>query len=386
MYGLGANALDLSAVLRIFRFKGRPLTDPLIVHLPSALKATECIEMSPQCQQLFEVLSARFWPGPLTIVAKARSHIPLEITAGTGWVGVRVPAHPVALALLQAAGVPVAAPSANRFGHVSPTQPEHVMADLGQHPILVLDSGETPCRVGIESTVVKLWDESAEHGQGGGGVYLTVLRRGGVSVEDLQAAVEPLAQSGLRVTIDVRSHSSSSVHPPSSTQAQEQRQSEQEEHTEGAGDEAPGMRMTHYAPDVEAVLVSSASALPPLQPSQPILTRAPRPLEHCIVLDFAGQLKDVQGQCMAYRDLSATGDIYEARAALFSTLRWTESIPSAQLVLMADPLLLWDNTHTTPQERRADRGHAEAIRDRLFRAASGRVLYRDAVLLTCAPS
>jgi tRNA threonylcarbamoyl adenosine modification protein (Sua5/YciO/YrdC/YwlC family) len=147
VYGLGANALSEAAVLNIFAFKGRPLTDPLIVHVPDAAAAGALVLLPPPARRVFDALAAAFWPGPLTLVARAVPEIPLKVTAGTGFVGVRVPHHPLAQALLRAAGVPVAAPSANRFGHVSPTRASHVIADLGAHAIGVLmGEGYVPAR------------------------------------------------------------------------------------------------------------------------------------------------------------------------------------------------------------------------------------------------
>lgn len=167
VYGLGAHAFDTAAVCRIFEVKGRPRTDPIICHVPTQEAAERLVRLQPRGMALLRRLSERFWPGPLTIVARACPELPDEITSGTGFVGVRCPDHGLALELLTAAGVPVAAPSANRFGHVSPTRAEHVMDDLGDHEIYVLRGaeGESCCEVGIESTVVKI-DEEARPARG----------------------------------------------------------------------------------------------------------------------------------------------------------------------------------------------------------------------------
>ena len=121
VYGLGANAYNENAVRRIFEAKGRPLTDPLIVHVPDTAAALSCVALDASGSAVFDSLGKLFWPGGLTLVCPAAKAIPDLITAGTRWVGVRCPSHPLALKLLQLAGVPVAAPSANKFGHVSPT-------------------------------------------------------------------------------------------------------------------------------------------------------------------------------------------------------------------------------------------------------------------------
>ena len=149
VYGLGADACSAAAVASIFAAKGRPADNPLIVHVAS-LEAAE--QVTAWIPPLARELAASWWPGPLTLVLEADPGLPRETTGGLATVAVRVPAHPVALALLRAAGRPIAAPSANRSGRPSPTTAQHVVDDLGDRVDLVVDGGE--CRVGVESTVV----------------------------------------------------------------------------------------------------------------------------------------------------------------------------------------------------------------------------------------
>ena len=170
VYGLGANALDADAVKGIFAAQERPAYDPLIVHLAEAAELPQVTVGIPPAAW---TLAANFWPGPLTLVLPRRTEVPPEVTAGGGTVAVRVPLHPVAQALIRAAGVPVAAPSANRFGHLSPTCAEDVLADLEGRIDLVLDGG--PTSVGVESTVLSLVTSVP-----------TILRPGGVSREALE--------------------------------------------------------------------------------------------------------------------------------------------------------------------------------------------------------
>ena len=170
VYGLGANALDPSAVARIYRAKGRPSNNPLIVHVADVAGARRIVAEWPR---IAEQLAARWWPGPLTIVLEKNASIPNSVTAGLTKVGVRVPAHPVALALLRAAGVPIAAPSANRANAVSPTTAQHVQNSLPDADVLVLDGGR--CEVGIESTVLDL-----------SGPVPTMRRPGGVSQAEIE--------------------------------------------------------------------------------------------------------------------------------------------------------------------------------------------------------
>ncbi len=171
VYGLAANATDGRAVARIYEIKGRPQFNPLIVHVPSR----EAAERIAVFDQLATTLAAAFWPGPLTLVLpkRADSDIAELATAGLDTVAIRVPAHPVAQALLRALGKPLAAPSANRSGKVSPTTAAHVAADLGSDIGVILDGG--PAVVGLESTIV------ASDGR-----TLTLLRSGGVSREDIE--------------------------------------------------------------------------------------------------------------------------------------------------------------------------------------------------------
>ncbi len=151
VYGLGANALDAAAVERIYRAKERPWASPLIVHVADENMARSVAADWPPMAQ---ALAQRFWPGPLTLIVKKAAIVPDLVTAGLDSVGVRMPSHPVALELIRRAGVPVAAPSANRFGQISPTTAEHVRAGLGDRVDMILDGGSA--QVGIESTVLSL--------------------------------------------------------------------------------------------------------------------------------------------------------------------------------------------------------------------------------------
>ena len=205
VYGLGANALDSSAVQKIFEMKGRPETSPLIVHVASVEMAREIVADWPP---LAEELARQWWPGPLTVVLPKNSRVPSSITAGLPTVGVRMPNHSMALDLIQAAGVPVAAPSANRFTALSPTTADHVRAAFGD-AVPVLDGG--PCAVGIESTVVAI-----------DGDKLKLLRPGMISFAEIEHVT---AQPG-------------APHP------------------------APGMREKHYSPRTRLILVTGPAELP----------------------------------------------------------------------------------------------------------------------------
>lgn len=208
VYGLGANALDADAVARIYAAKRRPASSPLIVHVASLEMARSLVAAWPESA---ERLSQKFWPGPLTLVLPKSGSIPLIVTAGLTTVGLRMPSHPAALALIRAAGVPLAAPSANRFTGLSPTTAEHVRRSLGADVDYVLDGG--PCEVGIESTVLSLVEARP-----------VLLRPGGISRAELESVLGP---------IDSAEAPSGVAHP------------------------APGMHPRHYSPRTPLFLVSN---------------------------------------------------------------------------------------------------------------------------------
>ncbi|HEY2585737.1 MAG TPA: L-threonylcarbamoyladenylate synthase [Tepidisphaeraceae bacterium] len=192
VYGLGADATNAEAVHRIFAAKGRPSTNPLIVHVSDSHIAKRYAKHWPPAA---EALARRFWPGPLTLVVPKGDAIVPEVTAGRETVGIRAPDHPVALELLRAFDGPVAAPSANRSNRVSPTTAGHVRRDLGDRVDLILDGG--PCRVGIESTVLDLT-----------GLRPVILRPGAVTREQIEAVVGPVE------VFQGHMHASDAAHSP----------------------------------------------------------------------------------------------------------------------------------------------------------------------------
>jgi L-threonylcarbamoyladenylate synthase len=216
VYGLGANAFDAPAVARIFEAKGRPTFDPLIVHIAEHADLTRLFTDDALADPRITILADAFWPGALTIVAAARPEVPGLVRAGLDTVGVRLPRHETALALIRAAGTPIAAPSANRFGRLSPTTANHVLEQLDGRIDAVLLGAATD--IGVESSVIAL-DSSGP---------ARLLRHGGIPLEDLArvladhggiVAVAPTAQPGVPL-------------------------------------QAPGMTESHYAPIVPLLLVT----------------------------------------------------------------------------------------------------------------------------------
>jgi L-threonylcarbamoyladenylate synthase len=211
VYGLGAHALDPRAVERIYEAKGRPSYNPIIVHVASAERARDVVR---EWNEYAERLAGAFWPGPMTLVLAKRPDVPDAVTAGLPTVGVRVPAHPVARALLEAADVPIAAPSANRSMQLSPTMASHVVASLGDAADVILDGG--PTWVGIESTVIDVT-----------GDQLAVLRPGTITLEQIGMVTGAPATIGASAAGD-------------------------------AARPSPGMLDRHYAPRARVVLVEAS--------------------------------------------------------------------------------------------------------------------------------
>ncbi len=305
VYGLGADAANPAAVGRVFAIKGRPADHPVIVHLagPDAIDGWAA-EVPAGARRLAE----RLWPGPLTLVLRRRPRVPDVVTGGRDTVGLRVPDHPVALALLAAmhsrvgGGAALAAPSANRFGHVSPTTGEHVRADLGDEVDLVLDGG--PCRVGVESTIVDFTLSDPE-----------VLRLGGTSLEQL---AEDLGSMPV-------------VASPDAARAR-----------------APGTLPSHYAPSATVVIVEAGPDLGGRLGERLRGLGAPRAalLAPVVVADLPPDVVE----------LEPAGPADDYARVLYDRLRQADRLGVEVVVAVPPP----------------PGGLGDAVRDRLSRAAHGR--------------
>ena len=257
VYGLGANALDARAVARIFAAKERPFFDPLIVHLADVSWWPRVVLDFPP---VAERLAKQFWPGPLTLVLPKNAAIPDIVTAGMPSVAIRVPDHPLTREVLRLADVPVAAPSANPFGRLSPTTAEHVRQQLGDRVDLILDGG--PCRVGVESTILQLYGDE-----------VVCLRPGGVPLEEIESLIGPVGRFAPRDSDNER---------PA----------------------APGMLASHYAPRTKLMIVEDVPVAPP-SPETGLLVLQPT--------DRASAYAQVEV-------LSRDGDLIEAAANFFQAL------------------------------------------------------------------
>lgn len=491
VYGLGGNVWMPQAVKNIFLVKSRPSSDPLICHVDALEKGLKLWAGGNEGDKNYTELKAAvelatfigsaFWPGPLTIVSRASSSLPSEVTGGSGYVGLRIPSHPIALALLRLVDFAVAAPSANTFGHVSPISAFHVFDDLASRDptLLIIDGGK--CNVGIESTVIKIADNAG---------CIEMLRRGKVTVTDIkkvlsthptykQVSVEIRDTRSKKPVLEVAKKAFTATRTDETTciRQKNDEQSAPLQSTVKNGYptchppelhqpmDGPGQLLTHYSPCIAASLLAPGSfvarqakvgqthdpttikivqeggaKLEQENDMQPIGIFA---LSSTVVIDFYGVLlrafdstfldagcnsqayegripfyelrKDDEkkesdnacnhsppgasvalgatksqtlvDQCLAYIDLSSSGDIDEASANLFDALRWSEKIPGANNVVF--PLLsAWftramqpgasnDSYHNRMPCKWQDEANwsefLDAVDDRLFRAASGRV-------------
>ncbi len=281
VYGLGADASNDVAVARVFSVKGRPTDHPLIVHLADAEQLDDwAAEVTPTAR----LLADAFWPGPLTLLVERSSSVSLAVTGGRSTVGLRVPDHTVALELLRAFGGGIAAPSANRFGRVSPTTAAHVVADLGDDADLVLDGGA--CRVGVESTIVDLTREVP-----------VVLRTGGISLDRLEEVL------GHVVEVHVSAEPSK------------------------GGARAPGMLEAHYAPEARIVLSSEHDVIDAVNDALASSTGRVGLLAATVLI---GLPEDVV-------ELEPAGTADDYAAVLYSRLRQADRLGLSVLVCVPPP-------------------------------------------------
>lgn len=319
VYGLGANALDPAAVNRIFAAKQRPFTDPLIVHLANAKQIDQVAVNVPD---VIAALAERFWPGPLTLVLRRAAAVAPNVAAGRDTVAVRVPAHPVAHALLAACALPIAAPSANLFSRPSPTTAQHVLDDLSGRIDIVLDGG--PTTIGLESTVVDLTTHPP-----------LLLRPGGVGVDALRKLLPNLLAPDAPLVVA---------------------------ETEAAP--SPGALLKHYSPQAPVVLLrgDAEAARRCIHTIAPVLHERGKRLGLLAPDEEFNNYADLRAEVVS---LGPTHDLAVIGRYLFARLRELDSLGVDVIVARA------------VGEGDAAGELSMAIRDRLFRAAEGRVLDAD---------
>ena len=308
VYGLAANALDARACRKIFTAKGRPANDPLIVHIHSLAQLGQVADSNPAARKL----ARKFWPGPLTLVLPKRDIVPDVVSAGLPSVAVRMPSHPLFRRLLKLTGLPLAAPSANLFGCVSPTSAEHVRASLGKKIRHILDGG--PCTIGLESTIVDLRDPKKPRLLRPGAVILAQLSRTlGVRVHPAPAPARARAKTGAQL--------------------------------------APGLLARHYSPRTPVVLHARLSPAVAAKSGQHNGLKTRRPQAHEAWI-FLARPRGLTGRNIFWLD--ARGDLRGAARQLFATLRRVDALGFARIHV----------------ELARGEGLADAINDRLRRAAA----------------
>lgn len=268
VYGLGASALDANAVARIFEAKRRPSFDPLIVHVASRDDLPRVVQnVSPTIESVLD----SFWPGPLSVVLPRSREIPDLVTSGLDTVAVRMPEPELSRGLIAAAALPIAAPSANLFGRISPTTAEHVFEQLGDRIDYILDGG--PCRIGVESTVI-------QHDSGAANASWRLLRPGGLTIEHLETVVGRIQ------------YVSESEHPVARAQP------------------SPGMLPRHYAPQTKLEIIAPGCSWPSAPGRTGVLLIQPREVDTDCIIEV----------------LSDDGDLNQCATAFFAALRRLDAL------------------------------------------------------------
>ena len=362
VYGLGCNALDSSAIVKVFEAKERPLTDPLITHVTENQVAFDLwaadTGKTPSLEgKTLQALCERFWPGPLTLVAKAAPHVHPMLMANTGFCACRSPQHSISIALINYAKVPIAAPSANKFGHVSPTRSRHVWDDLQHEDVWIVEeenqesNAETSCcQVGVESSVAKIeMITDSEKGR------ITLLRQGAVSLRDI---VECLEQAGLDNNFEVLAMTKKAT-------------------DEKVANVAPGQTIRHYSPDIPSFILSHSLCLSAFSPPSSDVDK--EFLSKSVLIDFGGRLGAWGKVSLAYRDLSEKADSAEATKGVFEALRWAEQLQGANHILFPEISDQVEQPDSPNNKNILASGISPdaltlALKDRLTRAASGVVI------------
>ncbi|VVU94663.1 Telomere recombination [seawater metagenome] len=320
VYGLGANIYNINAVQNIFKTKGRPSTNPVIIHTYSLEKALELFDFSEKnnIKDTIMKIGFNFWPGPLTIVYKANPNISDIITASSGYVGVRIPNNELALQFLKTADVPIAAPSANKSGHISPTDVKHVYDEFKDDEVTILDGGDIRLLnngVGIESTIIKLDTNK-----------ITILRSGGISYDQINTFIReeklPFVLEEVKKMSNLKE-----------------------------GEIAPGQSITHYAPkNIDTYMIKTSRLLS--------LKDFAKDHADIAILDFGKYANIFSGRVAMYLDLSEEQKISQAMLNLYNYLRLIEDCKAVKKLYI---ITLTHNNNS-------------ALNDRIVRAASGKIV------------
>lgn len=331
VYGLGASVTLPAAIERIFSLKQRPFSDPLIVHIGSFDWVFRYAQLSEKAGVVVSALAEAFWPGPLTLVLPSHDSVSRVVRAGGSTVALRCPKAPFFLDVLNRLGHGIAAPSANKFGHISPTSAQHVVEEFADEAFHIFDAGA--CSVGIESTVASVLEDGS----------VDILRPGGVSRRALEQTFLPL---GVKLVEKART----------SFSKRGARQIQGEEEIA----QSPGQGIRHYAPDVQAFLIKNE--LPRVR------TQAVS-IPETVLIDYASELKGHAQNFLRHIDLAPDGCLETYARTIFAALREAEKVPGVRNILI--------NFRSDPLEAMGEDNLHEGIVDRLKRATSGQTASFD---------
>ncbi len=387
VYGLAANAFDITAVKKIFEFKGRPLSDPLIVHITSIPMAESLVNFDENTLFIFKKLTNKFWPGPLTTVLKANfNELSPILTANTEFIGLRYPKNDIAKKLIEYSGVPIAAPSANKFCHVSPVNPQHVFEDFKEFPVYILDGGVS--NFCMESTVIKIIIEENNFDSKGELMNkIQILRMGAISKKQLEDFLEELYQNNKDIFSEgyyngnnklkmnkfiVEYLNKEKAIPTEKDLLQEQEIINKTTNInhEGVHDfklnqEAPGQFIKHYSPNIDTYILDFENDIINGN-SKDKMRIKDEDFENCVVLDYNEHIKKrfLNKKFLRILDLSKKGNITEVMQNLYNHLRLAEKEENPKYLLLCDI-----------EKYMPDNPDKLTLIDRISKASSSRKIY-----------
>ena len=341
VYGLAANAFNVEACYKIFEYKGRPLTDPLIVHVSSIEMAKKIIIMNSEIKPIFDLLIKNFWPGPLTIVLKANLNLlSTKILAGNDTVGIRFPVNPIANKLIEYSDVPLAAPSANKFSHVSPVNPYHVFEDFKEFPVKILNGGVS--QFCMESTVMKICYEEKK---------LLVFRLGAVSPDDLRNVLN----SDERFK-DYKIECLSKKIKVSNEELKKIKEQKSKDNSLTINQDAPGQFLKHYSPKLETYLYSGDDIKDYLEEIELNNNMVFIDYKEIMKNKFLGKKGIKESN---FLDLSKDGNAITAMQNFYNFLHEAEKLEGMKYIIIIDL-----------EKYMNDNSHKLTLLDRMWKAAS----------------
>ncbi len=341
VYGLAANAFDVDACFKIFEYKGRPLTDPLIVHVSSIEMAKNIIIINKEIEKLFNLLTKHFWPGPLTIVLPANLNLlSTKILAGKDTVGIRFPEHPIAKQFIELSGVPIAAPSANKFCHVSPVNPYHVFEDFKEFPVKILNGGVT--NFCMESTVMKICYEEKK---------ILIFRLGAVSPDQIKNVLEK--------DDNFKNYKIESLAKKNKISTEELKKIHEKQGNDNSvtiNQDAPGQFLKHYSPKLETYLYDGDDVKDYIKEIQVNNKIVFIDYKEIMKKKYLGKKGITE---MNFLELSKEGDANIVMKNFYNYLHEAEKIPNMEYIIIIDLEKYMD-----------ENSHKLTLLDRMWKAAS----------------